>query len=278
VLGGITLGSTIFLNQVYNGWYTYYVFYLPARFAQQIDWKLLISFWFTEFSLPLGIALALSIVYLIFQFRGGQRAAWFYLMLLAGVILGTLPARLSLGSYVNRMIPIYAAVSITFGLGFAFAMNRIGVGKTIGMKRAAQFVLYALCIAQFGLLLYDPLPFIPTEADTEAGEHFVALLRQMPDGVYMPAHSYLPTLAGKPSHAHTTCLHVVMNSDPGPVKQRLVSELAAAINQKTNRTIIMDSKVNIPGYVESGMVFDRDDVFWTRSGERTRPNFIYRVK
>jgi len=269
--------STLWFDSIYNGWYSYFVWYLPSHFSQEMDWNNFIPFFSNELFLPLLITLIISIVLLILYRGNKDRRFWFYLLLLLGVIGETIPARLSRIAYVNHMIPVYAVLSIMFGLGISVVPRWMA-----GWKQATHKVLvpvfYLLCIVQFAILIYDPFKYIPTRADEEAGEHFLDVLRNIPGDVYVPSHSFVPTLAGKQSHAHTTCIHVVLVSDPGAVSRRLKEELTEMTNRRVFPAYILDARTSMPGYMESGKVFDRDDVFWTRSGDRTRPNYIYQVK
>jgi hypothetical protein len=277
LLGLLIVGSTLWLDSVFNGWYSYFVWYLPSHFSQDMDWSNFIPVFGSELLLPLLIAFVIAIIFLVLSRKDKDGKFWFYLLLLLGVIAETIPARLSRIAYVNHMLPVYAVLAIIFGLGLGAIPRWIGEWKTAA-RNIMLPIFYLLCIVQFAILLYNPFTFIPTREDEAAGEHFLAVLGDIPGDIYVPAHSFIATYAGKPSHAHTTCIHVVVVSDPGAVSARLKQELAEATSRRIFPAYILDARSGVPGYQESGTVFERDDVFWTRSGYRTRPNYIYRVK
>jgi len=71
----------------------------------------------------------------------------------------------------------------------------------------------------------------------------------------------------------------VHRGDAGPASQRLRAELRRAIEERRFAAWVLDARGSggfLAGhYVESGRVFDREDVFWPVIGMRTRPERIY---
>jgi hypothetical protein len=104
-------------------------------------------------------------------------------------------------------------------------------------------------------------------------------MSQIPGEVLMPYHSFLPTLAGKKSHAHHQAISDIMVGDDGSVKDQLYVQITQAIGRQRFDALIIDSpwfpKLTDKYYRPDRMLFDHADVFWTVTGMRTNPQIIY---
>ena len=138
---------------------------------------------------------------------------------------------------------------------------------------------YAVCILQFLILTYNPQRQVPGKEDLEAGRVLIATMAEIPGEVLMPYHSYLPTLAGKRSHAHHQAISDIMVGDDGPIKDKLYDEIIQAIGRQRFDVLILDSpwfpKLTDKYYEPDRMLFDDPDAFWTVTGMRTNPQIIY---
>jgi hypothetical protein len=186
--------------------------------------------------------------------------------------------RLRLGSYDNVLMPAYAALSILFGLGAHEVFKRIQSG-TINRRRLVEVVAYAACIIQFVLLTYNPSHQVPDKEDMEAGRVLIATMAHIPGEVLVPYHGFLPTLAGKRSHAHHQAISDIMVGDDGPIKDKLYGEITQAIGKQRFNALIFDSpwfpELTDKYYEPDRMLFDHPDVFWTVTGMRTNPQVVY---
>ena len=273
----IIVASTYILNYIHDGWYAYYVSELPR--GKPIVGSIFASFWTKDIILVLPVAFILSLFYVLVQLRDPEKKSrLFYLLMPIAMLGGAWVTRLRLGSYDNVLMPAYAALSILFGLGAYEAFQRIRSGST-NKRRLMEVAAYAVCIIQFLTLAYNPQRQVPGQADVEAGHVLIATMSQIPGEVLMPYHSFLPTLAGKKSHAHHQAISDIMVGDDGPIKDKLYDEITQAIGEQRFAALIFDSpwfpKLTDKYYEPERMLFDHADVFWTVTGMRTNPQIIY---
>jgi 4-amino-4-deoxy-L-arabinose transferase-like glycosyltransferase len=269
--------STYVLNYIHDGWYAYYVSELPR--GKPIVWSIFVSFWTKDIMTALPLAFIFSILYQFFQSPGQRRRDRpFYLLMLIAMLGATWLTRLRLGSYDNVLMPAYAALSILFGLGANELFRRIRYGSA-NRSRLLEVGAYLVCIIQFLILTYNPQRQVPGKRDVEAGNVLIATMAQMPGEVLMPYHSFLPTLAGKRSHAHHQAISDIMVGDGGPIKDKLYDEITRAIGRQRFDALILDSPwfptLTDKYYKPDRMLFDHPDVFWTVTGMRTNPQIIY---
>jgi hypothetical protein len=88
-------------------------------------------------------------------------------------------------------------------------------------------------------LLYHPRKALPTRADAEVGERLVQVLGRFEGEVYVPAHGYVPTLAGKRTYAHAVAAFDVLRVD-GAVADEFRASLAQAFRERRFRAILCD--------------------------------------
>ena len=269
--------STYILNYIHDGWYAYYVSELPR--GKPIVGSIFVSFWTKDIIATLPLAFIFSILYLFVRSQGQKRKdRCFYLLMFIAMVGATWLTRLRLGSYDNVLMPAYAALSILFGLGAKEVFHLIRSGAT-NKGRLLEVGVYLVCIAQFLVLTYNPQRQVPGKEDAESGRVLIATMAEMPGEVLMPYHSFLPTLAGKRSHAHHQAISDIMVGDDGPIKDKLYDEITQAIGKQRFDALILDSpwfpKLTEKYYKPDRMLFDHPDVFWTVTGMRTNPQIIY---
>jgi len=273
----IIAASTYILNYIHDGWYAYYVSELPR--GKPIVGSIFASFWTKDIMTALPLALILSILYLFGQSQGQKgKDRRFYLVMFVAMLGAAWLTRLRLGSYDNVLMPAYAALSILFGLGAHEVFRRIRYGSA-NKRRLLEVGTYLVCIIQFLILTYNPQRQVPGKEDLEAGRVLIATMAEIPGEVLMPYHSYLPTLAGKRSHAHHQAISDIMVGDDGPIKDKLYDEIIQAIGRQRFDVLILDSpwfpKLTDKYYEPDRMLFDDPDAFWTVTGMRTNPQIIY---
>ena len=272
-LGGAAVPA---LNSVYHGWYNYYVFFLPTHgtLLAPVLWK----FWIKDLLWVLPVACVLAVV-LLARYRTvlerGVRG--FYLLAGAGMVGAAWSGRLRYGAYSNALLPAFAGLAILGVLG-AWVLTR--PPNSPGPKHKALTAgVYLACIVQFGILWYNPATLIPSRQDARAGRELVATLAGFQGELFMPHHGYLPELAGKRSCAHQMAICDVLNVGPSEVGNRLLSEIARAIEQHRFSAIILDhpfllQDVVLAHYRVQSRAFSTDEEFWPRNGMRTRPEWI----
>ncbi len=274
--------STYLLNWIHHGWYYYYVFDLPGHHS--IAKSMYLGFWTKDIISTLPVPAWMSIFYLFTRLSNSNLKDFlFYLLMLVGMLGGAWFSRLHAGGYDNVLIPAYAALSITFGLGAhaAFQFIRVAGAKK---RRLIQVFLYSVCLIQFLALTYDPAAQVPTREDVEAGDAFIETMSQLPGNVYVPCHGYLPSLAGKTCCAHQMALVDVLRGKNCPAKTQLIQEIRQAVREKRFDAIIVDAAYIGPSWLLESIkkdytgqtpVFHTRQGFWSVTGVRTRPQVIY---
>ncbi len=277
IISGI-VGSTLILDYIHSGWYIYYIFGLLQN-RQAIITHMLVFFWSHDIIAPLAIACCMAIFYFFVQCSKSKTQGLFYLLVAAGMTGGAWIARFKAGGYMNNLMTAYAIIAILFGLAFPAIFEYL---RTISVHRQhhMKIYVYGICIIQFLGVVYNPLKQIPTRQDLEAGKKFVDELAQIPGDIFLVRHGYLLEFIGKQSFAQEMAIHDILSGDTGEIKVRFSHEISEAIASKQFDAIIVDGvwwfSHEIEQYYEQQQpVFDTESVFWTVTGYRTRPEFIY---
>lgn len=270
----VVVGGSLLLDAGSDGWFSYYVFELPAN--RRLLWWKLSRFWGLDVLAWLPVAAAAAAVCfgaLRVPAVAGRRL--FYACLALGTLGASLASRIQLGGYTNALMPACAGLAIFFGLGVAAAL----AAPALQRRPAAALVVPTLCLIQFALLAYDPREQIPSEADRRAGERLVATLRRVDGEVLVAWHGYLAGLAGSPASAQWMAVKDVLRGRDRPARQRIGAEIRSAIRERRFAAIVIDrawyeEELNAH-YELRGEVFDDAGVFWPRTGMRTRPEKIF---
>jgi len=278
-----------------HGWFSFYTLILPTH--HRIDKPFIWWFWADDILKPLHVVVLFAIVFLgrIALDNGNKKSGdtFFHYMLFAGMVGSSWMARTHSGGYNNVLMTAYAGFSIFFGLGLNSMIdcfsgtapeNRAG-GSRESKRNGFKIVVYAMCIYQFGILVYNPSKQIPTNADIYAGEHLIRIMRAIQGEILLQNHGYYNRLAGKPTHIQSVALWDIMRCHDEEVTSRLKEEILQAIRQKRFAAIILD-KTN-PGKVKliknwrleavkenyklENSIFTDNSVFWTRVGMKVRP-------
>lgn len=274
----IVAATTIVLDIIHDGWYSYFTLDLPG----QHGWRrrMLLHFWKRDLFYHLPVACLLSLLYLFDKLWRTRlnNSTTFYFFLTVGMLGGSWLSRLHAGGFRNVLFPAYAVISILFGLG----IHRLLV-STPGQRNKKQRTLvvgaYLACVYQFGSLVYNPASFIPSQEDVKAGRGFIDGLAKVEGNVLIPSHGYLSTLAGKKRHAHGMAIIDVFKGEDEALEKELGDDIIRAIRGKQFGAIVLDDEWYL-GEVEThyrrqGPVFDSATVFWPVAGRRMRPKSIY---
>jgi hypothetical protein len=257
-------GGILLLDRASGGWFTFYVFDLPRLHG--IVRRMLLDFW----TLDLGRRLLVGCILAGYLLAGrvlGRRERIYYALLAVGMIGGTYAIRVREGSYDNILMPAYALIALL-----------AGIATPLAARPTRAFLVYGAWVAQFALLIYNPIEQMPTTADARAGRALVARIAQVDGPVFIPCHGYLAAMAGKPTHAQMMALGDVLRCDRVDVRDRLNVEVSQAVREHRFGMIIQDGEW-LPElerfYVPVGPVFQDETVFWTRTGLRTRPQLLF---
>jgi hypothetical protein len=202
----------------------------------------------------------------------------FFWVVLPSVIGLTWIVRMSAGSWTNTLLPMYAVLAVALGLGWHRAQTKL-MERPKRSGRAVMLVTYLIVIVQFGILIYDPVPYIPVLEDLEAGEAIVDKVRAIEGEVFIPYHSYIAGLAGKKVYGHEMAIDDILKRAPKEWADRLADSIRATISSGKFEAIIIDrrffqSEIE-SNYYNAGPVFHEPHIFLTRSGWSIRPETIY---
>jgi len=272
--------ATVALDSLSDGWFSYYVFRVRGGIVWgSIHWAGLISFWTRDLAAPLGIAMALGLLYVLQRLpRWRGEVEGVQLALLGGMILGSWACRLEPCVFVNGNIPAHAALAILAGLGLAEAPRPSAAGAPRGQVLAATALGFAVLL-QFAGLGYQPADALPRPGDRRAGEEFVARLRATGARVFVPQHPYLLERAGLPTHAHAGCMDDVVRGDASGWGRSLTAAMDRAVRERRYAVAVLDNgwlRTEVErGYVLAGHVFADPRRFRTVSGTRVGPSAVY---
>src|ERR687895_494309 len=278
----IALGvSTLILDRLHDGWYSYYIFELPWQ-HDLLEGKYL-NFWQADLLKLLPIAVTMAIFYPVCQFSGSSKdRALFYTLFAAGMLGGSWFSRLHSGGWDNVLIPGYAAIAILFGLSF-HSLLRFFQSESVEKRLMIEAFVILAAVIQLATLIYNPVEQVPTQKDLDAGDEFMSILRQIEGDVLVTHHGFLPQLADKNSYAHWAAVVDILRGDKETPEARIMfNDLQKAIEEKRFGAIILNSE-NFPArsvafkkyYEKQRPIFSKKSVFWPVTGFQTRPRFIF---
>ena len=274
----LTAGSVVILNLATEGWFGYYIFRIPR--GHSLIYGKLLGFWFTDFLPFYFIAFIFGMFFLYSEWRNREKKRCFYLLLAAGMTLSSWLSRLHSGGWLNVMIPVLCAFSITGALGYRLFLEHIR--KNI--KRESRRILYTVIIhsalaVQLIMLVYNPARQRPGRKDIQAGNRIIEIIRKTEGEVYIPFHSWLAEMAGKQSYVHTQCLMDVLRSDRD-IENNPGEALLKKIQNRDFSLVIVDN----PGFMDTlnnyysaeKIHYPGKETFYPVTGMKTRPYLAYR--
>ena len=217
-LGVGVVASTLVGNLLTDGWYARYVVeQLPTQ-SWSLRW--LWAFWYEDLLVPFAVsAVVVVVAFVVRRVRPrsepGGRYAWSedYAYLAAGAVgmlAASWVARLHEGGYANVSMPAQAAVAGALGLLLAAWLRSGSVTATVA------WVVAGLLAVQVVTMSLAHLDVVPSQQDRDAGDRFIATLRQLPGSVLVPTHPYYLRLAGLPTHASAIAIYDLSHAKDGP--------------------------------------------------------------
>ncbi|MEE9295857.1 MAG: glycosyltransferase family 39 protein [Phycisphaerae bacterium] len=276
-VGGLVVASTLVLDWVHDGWYSFYVFDLPQQ--HPIVGDMIIKFWTQDLLGPLAISCAMSGFYLWLQAsRRATNNLLFYSLAAVGMVGGAWMSRLHQGGHLNNLFPAYAMICILFGLAIHELLGLVKSRRSASQSLGPGHV-FAICIMQYACLLYNPFSLCPSVDDLEAGRRLVARIKGIDGDVFIPCHPYLASAVNKGTFAHQMAILDIFKSGKSDMKEALRDELLLAVGNRRFGAVLVDVDwfpVELePFYIRQGDVFGQDEVFWPVSGWRIRPEAIF---
>jgi len=279
----LTIGiTTLVMNFVSTGWYSYYVFGL---LSQQTEWLPLefLTFWKDDLLVHLPLATLFTTFFLIGRPKQDRLSILQWLSILTGALAGSFLTRVKIGGYDNVLLPAYAVLSILFGLGLG-GMLKLNKQSQEDTQGRLEVLIQTACLIQLVMILYNPFAQIPTKVDLEAGNSLVKTLSEVKGTVFLPDHSFLPALAGKSTYANNSAIWDVLRGEQQTKgKALLTADISNTIRQQSFDEIIVDGDLDLDWccagidqyYTRIGEVFQDPTVFYTVTGDKKRPTYIY---
>jgi hypothetical protein len=277
-VAALGIGGTAWLIDGGAGWYSYYVFRLPAGHPRLPG--MLIGYWTRDLLAVFPVPLMLGAFALL---RAPRRQAGllplflFRLCATAGMIGAAWMSRLHDGGWNNVLMPAYAWLALLAGWGLAELRFPVGPrGALIGLA----------LLVQFAWLRYHPFEQIPQAADAAAGAEVMRRIAAMPGEVYVPDHGYLAARAGKNPGAHRMAFEDVLRGKGGAPADSARVELHARVAAGKYSTLILNSSrwedaAILPD--DFGKYYALEDslplpgrLFMTMTGMKSRPAYIFK--
>ncbi len=266
-------GGSFLLDRLHEGgWYRTYVLEHLAQHALRPGQGA--DFWVRHVFRQMPL---ISIAALLGLWRGfSGQTNWRDRLFLPALALGLLATawigRWSVGGAENALLPSCALFALLMGV-----LLQKGLEQTTSPRK--QTFLYALVLIQFGLVVYDPRPLVPSRADREAGEALIERLKGIEGDVWVAFHGHLGPMAGKPIRAIYYQPLISMSSLGEPKPASFPGSLDRAVREQRFAAILFDAHSLPEGwdayYQDAGPVFERRDVFWPVTGYKTRPKAIF---
>ncbi len=213
-IAGISLAA----HWLTDGWYTYYVQRIVA--AEPTNWERIHrGFWVkaaSDLPLVLGAAAVSSMLDLAGRpLRSVARKTW-HLATVAGMVSGVLSYSWQ-GGFDNNFIPFYVFAIVPACRALAWAWKKAPAPWALAASTAL--------LAQFFILIYDPVKQVPTAEEIADGQQLVDLLASSPGAVLVPEHPWYAVLAGKQPSYHSMALEDLRHEQKGVWPQDLRDRL-----------------------------------------------------
>jgi hypothetical protein len=261
----LVFGSIYALNRVFHGWYDYYLFgtvsniaFSPRMAALYIPIDLL---------RPCGIAIAFVLLAVFVQRpQRSSPALWFYGILTFVITASTGFVRAHEGANVNALIPVYAWISILFGLSIHRLLRWIDQNLPGDTARYAPTLLWFLILVQLCSHVYQPGIYLPSRNELDYRNRYLNALRATPGDVWALNHSFDNILAGKPIHPEMDAFDAVLgrasktNSEPDAMQDKRNSaaqDLLNAYRSQQFTAIVFDHPADVyrPPWAFTGPTF-----------------------
>jgi hypothetical protein len=269
---GVPIALGVFLlDWLHGGWFVYYTVQVPSGHPTQSG--LAAEFWTHDLLGGFPVALFGAVTYCAVAWRGGHaRDVGLFAALLVGALVATASVRSAVGAHLNNLLPLVGVLGLVGGAAFAAALREGG--------RVRRFALLG-ALAQLLWLGYDPRPLVPTAADRAAGDALVETIAGLDGEVFIPNHGYLARRAGKREFAHTLGIDNLLLDDlESDARRELELDFLRHFRERRFGAVIIDSDGRYAEFAEAFYgrgrpLFEEDDVFFSPSGGRIRPETLY---
>jgi 4-amino-4-deoxy-L-arabinose transferase-like glycosyltransferase len=210
-----------------GGWFRWYVIDMMAGHARHAP--AITGFW-REIGITYSPLLTLSLIWFMLAGRSGLALSRETLAVCLALVLVAFLSRIHVGGYDNTLLPACLALAWIGGPVLARAIEA-------GNWRSSMAA--ALCVAQFGLLAYDPRAQWPSEEDAQYAQSWVETLEAVDGPVLAPYSVELARQAGKGSSVHAMSMIDILQSSDTERARALVVALEQALLSKRYHAIVL---------------------------------------
>ncbi len=277
-------GSTFFMDRIYDGWYSYFVFELP--FNHHITLSYIALFWTEELLRVCMVPIGFIVYNLYLNLQSVRKTpGWrFNLFAAAGMIFMAWFLRIHSGSGANALLPALAIITIIFGISINDLLIRSWQKFSVNSNKLIE-IAYFLIILQFIILVYNPFTLIPSSTDKAAGDRIVEDIGKIEGDIFIPSHGYLAVKAGKKQYAHTMAIYDLLRSNDDETAEKLGEEIRQAFKNEEYAAAIYDY-INSPfrsfdvdtNYVFEKYMIPNDNDFFPVTGTKIRPQYLFGSK
>jgi hypothetical protein len=205
----LIFGSIHLCNHLTGGYYGYYAFG-TAALLKFIPRMALLYIPVDLFG-PLGIAIAIVTAAVLVRVPSRKSPSlWFYGLLTFVITGSTGFVRAHDGANMNALIPVYAWISILFGLAMHRLLQACKEDLQPGITQMIPSMLWLLVLIQLSAHIYQPARFIPSADALQHRQKFFEALASTPGDVWLLNHSFDGIRAGKPVHPEMDALDAVL--------------------------------------------------------------------
>jgi hypothetical protein len=239
-LAGAAGGCFLWMQHTTQGWYSFYVFTVPGA-AADLLLRQALEYWPLDLFRPLGLALAIILAAFFFTKPSLQhRGTRFYICTLVFLPLFWFVDSHA-GSSINAVMPVYALLAVLFGISFSRLCESVARHQGEAWRFAISFLLI-VCLVQEAAGISNPGRLRVNPEDGAAISSVIRTVQALPGEVYVVEHPYYGVLAGKASYADGAVLYETMKPANPEVRERLHTEMEAALKQGLFSAVVLDSE------------------------------------
>lgn len=226
-MGGAAL-SVLLGDVTTDGWYSPYVVGQLLGHPMRAEWFL--WFWLVDVLLPFAL-IVVVVALLAWRHRDIRaRTSWpgwaahsqesaVALAGVLGLLLAALAGRLHEGGSSNVAMPVHLAMAMVV----AVVMYRFAVSGLL--SRPELWLLGGVAVVQVLALQLWRTGIVPTSADRDAGDAFIADLEELPAPVLVTSHPYYARLAGQPPASSTIAVVDLLDTRSTRARDELAAQL-----------------------------------------------------
>ncbi len=266
----IMLGGCIWLEITSKGWFSFYVYDVPAGHAD--DGRKISSFWMVDLLPNVAIMMVVSMCTLIAAciIKGHKSCLWYGAIVL-GFLGSSYLSRVHSFGHLNVIMPAHFAFSLLSALLPAMTAKRYAI-----VAAGASLAI----IGQFTMLRYDPAPFIPNQQAIARGNALLDEIKTYKGDVMFSELQYVQPRVGKKTFSIGMAGFDVMRSDlkgMNHVKYAYVGSLINAVrkqkfdaivtgyflkvNELREHYYLLKTIDNPQEFVTGGVYFSRANIF-----------------